>query len=97
MSLAVQLLLAIASALLVAGAARRARFLLLPWLVIFGLLQVSLVVAVVLCVVSLPSHAKVLAAAVAALEVRKLLNYKISFNVINIVHTTIFSMQFLKK
>ena len=69
-SLAVQLLLAIASSLLIAGAARRARFLLLPWLVIFGLLQVAVVVSVVLCVVSLPDHAKILAAAVAAVEVK---------------------------
>ncbi len=68
-SLAVQLLLALPTALLLAGAARRVRFLLLPWLVVFGALQVFLVAAIVLCVVSLPERAKVLAAAVTAAEV----------------------------
>ncbi len=69
-SFALQLLFLVPTCLMLAGAARRARFLLLPWLVVFGLLQVALVVAVVMCVVSLPDKVKVLGAAVAAVEVR---------------------------
>jgi hypothetical protein len=44
------------------------RFLLLPWLIVFGLLQLAMVVAIPLCVLYLPEEFKLLGAGVAAVE-----------------------------
>ena len=54
MSVALQLFLLLPNVLLLIGASRRLRFLLLPWLTVFGLLQVALLAAVMFAVMHLP-------------------------------------------
>ena len=46
------------------------RYLLLPWLIMFGLLQVALLCSVLLAVLHLPQEFKLLSVAIAAFEVR---------------------------
>ena len=46
----------------------RFRFLLLPWLFLFGLLQIALLVAIVAAVLELPTDVKLLSAGLVAVE-----------------------------
>ena len=50
---------------------RRVRYLLLPWLIMFGLLQVALLCSILLAVLHLPQEFKLLSVAIAAFEVRQ--------------------------
>ena len=47
------------------------RYLLLPWLIMFGLLQVALLCSILLAVLHLPQEFKLLSVAIAAFEVRQ--------------------------
>jgi hypothetical protein len=55
----IELGLLIASMVLLIGIARRVKCLIIPWLVIFGLLQVAILSAVLCCVLYLPGMFKV--------------------------------------
>lgn len=63
-----ELLFLVASAFLVAGLAKRIRWLLLPWLILFGVLQMGVIAAVPLIVLQLPKNLKLISVGAAALE-----------------------------
>ena len=67
-SAALQLLLIFPTIILVIGASRRIRFLLLPWLIVFGIFQLFLLLSILLCVLNLPAEFKMLSAAIAVVE-----------------------------
>ena len=64
----IQLLLLLATILLLIGAATRTRWLLLPWLTLFALFQLSVLFSILACVLWLPKSYKLLAAGVATVE-----------------------------
>ena len=64
----IQLLLLPATILLLIGAITRTRWLLLPWLTLFALFQLSVLFSVIACILWLPKSYKLLAAAVASVE-----------------------------
>ena len=65
---AIQLLLLPATILSLIGAITRTRWLLLPWLTLFALFQLSVLFSVIACVLWLPKTYKLLAAGVASVE-----------------------------
>ena len=67
-SASLQLMLIFPTIILVIGASRRMRFLLLPWLIVFGIFQLFLLLAILLCVTNLPAEFKMLSAAIAVIE-----------------------------
>ena len=64
----IQLFLLPATVLLVIGAITRTRWLLLTWLILFALLQLSVLFSVIACFLWLPKDYKPLAAGVASIE-----------------------------
>lgn len=64
----VELALIFPCILLVIGAAKRIRCLMMPFLIVFGMIQLILMISVLACVIYLPLTAKPLAFAVTAFE-----------------------------
>ena len=67
-STCLQLILIFPTIILVIGASRRIRFLLLPWLIVFGIFQLVLLLSILLCVTNLPAEFKMLSVAIAVIE-----------------------------
>lgn len=64
----VELVLIFPCLLLVIGAAKRIRCLMMPFLIVFGMIQLILMISILACVIYLPLTAKPLAFAVTAFE-----------------------------
>ena len=64
---------------LVIGATKRVRWLMLPYLVLFGIAQIFIMASILACVLYLPVEAKPLAAGVTAFEVSESLILHILF------------------
>lgn len=56
---AVQLVLLVPTILLIWGAARRVRWLIVPWLIVYGVGQLVLLLSILSCVIYLPENFKV--------------------------------------
>lgn len=67
-AMVIQMLFLFPSLLLIIGASKRMRFLLLPWLIIYGLLQICLLAGMFLSVTHLPGETKLFSLAFAAVE-----------------------------
>ncbi|TRY69324.1 hypothetical protein TCAL_03230 [Tigriopus californicus] len=68
-AMVIQILLLFPTLLLIIGASKRMRFLLLPWLIIYGILQLCLLAGMFLSVTHLTDEMKFLCLVFAALEV----------------------------